>query len=129
MSADGAVNALFPAVVSEAFGVQLLPILYTLIGGPAFALGSLLLSTNMYGTTFDAALERHGLDATMPCRFDDCYLPSVQMAAAGTAFAAVLWVVFICLTRSPPEHQGAVRGLKQHGSSMGGPAHKQPPLL
>lgn len=107
----GAVNAVFPAVVSEVFEVQLFPVLYTLIGGPAFALGSLLFSTFVYGTTFDTALERHGLDATLPCRFTDCYLPSVQMAAAGSAFAASLWVVFICVTRGiTRQHNPGVQG-------------------
>ena len=100
---DGSLNALFPAVVAEAFGVQLLPILYTLIGGPAFALGSLLLSTSVYGVNFDRALERHGLDATMACQHSACYVPSVQTAAAGSALASLLWGVFAFLTRDSGE--------------------------
>ena len=92
--AYGGYNCLFPVCLSQLFAVELLPALYPLIFGPAFGIGSLLLSTYVYGANYDAASERHGIDQSMEaCRFADCYMPAIVTAALSSAVASLLFVV------------------------------------
>ena len=97
--AYGSINMLFPAILSEVFGLALFPILYTLISGLAFSLGSLIMSTLVYGSLFDAALLRHGLEATQPCRFADCYSTAVYICATVSATSALICLIFAFLTK------------------------------
>jgi MFS family permease len=85
-------------VLSELFGLSMLPVLYPLVSGFALALGSLAFNTLLYGGTLDAALERHHLTPTQPCRFPDCYLPAVRTAALGCALGAAACVAMAFLT-------------------------------
>ena len=97
--AYGAANGLMPVVIAELFPAALLPILYTLIMGTAFAIGSALFSVRLYGATFDAALVRHGLGPTEPCPYHDCFAPSMYAAAAAAMLAAASFVCLALVTR------------------------------
>lgn len=91
--AYGGYNCLYPLVLAQLFAVELLAILFPLTFGPAFALGSLLLSTMVYGTQYDDATARHGIDpAIEPCHYADCYVPAVITAAASCAVATLLFL-------------------------------------
>ena len=100
----GGVNLIFPTICAEIFRSKDLPIVYPLVGGVTFSLGSLLFSTLLYGTLFDLAQERHGLIAVQPCIFADCYRPAVLLAAASCSAAVVLWCWVTLLAKSVYAH-------------------------
>ena len=102
--AYGAINVLAPACISEIFGIAMLPVLYPLLLGPAFSVGSLVFATLIYGTTFDAALERHGLTASEACRYPDCYAPSIVIACCASVLAALIWLIITRATRPQYAH-------------------------
>ena len=112
--AYGAYNCLFPVALSELFAIELLPLVFPLIFGPAFGLGSLLLSTMTYGANYDKAMERHGLDPKVDVcvwSLPDCYIPSLHTAAAGCAVSVVLFLLVACGTRGPAGREQAARSL------------------
>ena len=90
----GAYNCLFPVTLAELVGVEALPVLFPLLFGPAFGLGSLLLSTLNYGARYDAAMNRHGLNPSIDaCPYDDCYKPALRIGAACCFISSALFVL------------------------------------
>jgi hypothetical protein len=108
--AYGAQNMLLPAIVSEVFGLRLMPVIFPLIGGTGFALGSLLLATLVYGRLYDAALGRHGLSPTDPCRHADCTQPAILVAAAASAAAMACCLLLTAVTSKHYRQVSVSRG-------------------
>lgn len=119
MHANARYNCLFPVALAGLYGDDMLPLVFPLIFGPAFGLGSLLLSALVYGGSYDAALERHGLDVSQPCPYADCYVPAMLTGAAACAAAALLFVLIAHWTRAHGVLLAAGKPWKENASRGG----------
>lgn len=94
--AYGSINALFPACVSEIFGLEHLPIMYPTLA-MALAFGSWLFATKLYAAVYDAALKRHRGGTV--CVGRDCFYTSVLVSAIACIVAVVFSVALGFVTR------------------------------
>ena len=96
--AYGAFNSLYPACVSEIFGLGRMPVVYSTLSC-ALALGSWLYATSLYSSVYAAALRRHPAPDGV-CVGTDCFAASALVAAASCGVGIFLSAALGLYTRA-----------------------------